>query len=54
MQHRIIVVETLADVPVAAAQAHWRERHAAVYAPTPLLPATSRTARSRRSGRGSG
>ena len=37
MQHRIIVVETLAEVPVAAAQAHWRDRHAGVYAPTPLL-----------------
>ena len=37
MQHRIIVVETLLDVPVAAAQAHWADRHAAVYAPTPLL-----------------
>jgi EthD domain len=37
MQHRIIVVETLAEVPVSAAQAHWRDRHAVVYAPTPLL-----------------
>ncbi len=37
MQHRIIVVETLADVPVDSAQAHWRDRHAVVYAPTPLL-----------------
>jgi hypothetical protein len=36
-QHRIIVVETLPDVPVAAAQAHWAERHAPVYAPTPQL-----------------
>jgi hypothetical protein len=37
MQHRIIVVETLPEVPVAAAQAHWADRHAGVYAPTPLL-----------------
>ena len=37
MQHRIIVVETLPEVPVAAAQAHWRDRHVAVYAPAPLL-----------------
>jgi EthD domain-containing protein len=37
MQHRIIVVDTLAGVPVADAQRHWRSRHAEVYAPTPLL-----------------
>ena len=37
MQHRIIVVETLPEVSVAAAQAHWRDRHVAVYAPAPLL-----------------
>jgi hypothetical protein len=37
MQHRIIVVDTLAGVPVADAQRHWRSRHADVYAPTPLL-----------------
>ena len=37
MQHRIIVVDTLAELPAAAAQRHWRERHPAVYAPAPLL-----------------
>ena len=37
MQHRIIVVDTRPGVPVAEAQRHWRERHAAVYLPTPLL-----------------
>jgi hypothetical protein len=37
MQHRIIVVETLPEVPVAAAQAHWADRHGVVYAPAPLL-----------------
>ena len=37
MQHRIIVVDTVAGVPVADAQHHWRSRHAEVYAPTPLL-----------------
>jgi hypothetical protein len=37
MQHRIIVVDSLAGVPVAGAQRHWRERHPAVYAPAPAL-----------------
>jgi hypothetical protein len=37
MQHRIIVVDTRPGVPVAEAQRHWRERHAAVYLPTPML-----------------
>ena len=37
MQHRIIVVDTLARVAAADAQRHWRERHPAVYAPAPLL-----------------
>lgn len=37
MQHRIIVVDTLAGLSVADAQRHWRDRHARVYAPAPLL-----------------
>lgn len=37
MQHRIIVVDTVADLPVAHAQLHWRDRHPQVYAPAPLL-----------------
>jgi hypothetical protein len=37
MQHRIIVADTLAGVPVADAQRHWREQHTAVYAPAPSL-----------------
>lgn len=39
MQHRIIVVTTAAGVSVADAQAHWRDRHAGVYLPTPHLRA---------------
>ncbi len=37
MQHRIIVVETRADLPVAEAQRHWRDRHPAVYVSAPNL-----------------
>lgn len=37
MQHRIVVVDTRAGVPVADAQRHWRERHPAVYTPAPNL-----------------
>ena len=37
MQHRIVVVDTLAELPVEAAQRHWRERHPGVYLPAPLL-----------------
>lgn len=37
LQHRIIVVATAPGLATEAAQAHWRERHAAVYLPTPRL-----------------
>ena len=37
MQHRIIVVDTLAGVSAADAQRHWREWHPVVYAPAPSL-----------------
>ena len=37
MQHRIIVVEIRPGLPAAEAHRHWRERHAEVYAPAPLL-----------------
>jgi hypothetical protein len=37
MQHRLVVCHALAHLPLADAQRHWRERHHAVYLPTPEL-----------------
>jgi hypothetical protein len=37
LQHRIIVVATSEGVAPDRAQAHWRDRHAEVYLPTPHL-----------------
>ena len=37
LQHRIIVVATAPGLATEAAQAHWRERHAELYLPTPYL-----------------